>query len=42
MRFHLNGIFQVTINLREDSEKKKKKPTMKKSKLGKEEIEDEA
>lgn len=42
MRFHLNEVFQVTINLREESEKKKKTPTMRKSKLGKEETEDEA
>lgn len=41
MRFHLNGVLQVTINLREESEKKKKK-TVRKSKLGKEETEDEA
>lgn len=43
MRFHLNGVFQVTINLREESEKKKKTTTtVRKSKLGKEETEDEA
>lgn len=39
MRFHLNGVLQVTINLREESEKKKK--TVRKSKLGKEETEDD-